>query len=767
VQHPGSTSTPPTLRGGAGAALPMLRSRMGYRLAVDLGTTYTAATRWRDGDARPEVVTLGSRAAAMPSVVFVDADGSVLVGDAADARAVDEPSRVAREFKRRLGDPAPVLVGGSPWAPEALMAQLLRAVVARATSVEGGGPASITLTHPATWGPYKLEQFRQVARLADVTVPTAFVAEPVAAAAHYATTERVPAGTVVAVYDLGGGTFDATVLRVGVDGAAVVLGVPEGIDRFGGIDVDAAVFEHVQAHVPHLFAGLDPDDPVTGAVLAQVRSSCRLAKEALSDDTQASIVVALPAGAAQVRLTRSELEAAIRPQLAQTIGATQRAVRSAGLTDADVDRVLLVGGASRTPAIAETVAGSLGRPVAVDADPKHAVALGAALVAAAPVTPPAPAPEPVAPAPPPPVVAPTAAPEIPVEPAAPQTGRRRTAVLIGGLGLAVAAVVAAFVAWPTGSDGGSDGDGDAATEGVLAGAGVGLAAAGGVTLDDGRVLVADTDNHRVIAIDQDGVATTIAGTGGRGGAGDGGQATAAQLADPGGVALLPDGRVLVADTGNHRLRVIDADGTIRAFAGDGRSGFVGDGGPPADARFAFPQGVSVADDSRILVADTGNDRVRVIDADHATITTLAGTNVNGFSGDGGPAIEAHLDQPQAAVALGDRVVIADGENNRIRVVDAGGAISTIAGIGSAGDAGDGGSAVAAQLHFPRDLAAYGNQILVVDTGSGRVRAIDPGGSIETLVEAVELGSAAPLAIAVEDDRVVVTTDDGEVVAFVP
>src|SRR4249920_2048133 len=131
---------------------------MGYQLGIDLGTTWTAAAICRsDGHRRaePEVVTLGTRSAAVPSVLFVAPDGSIVVGEAAERRALTHPDRVIREFKRRIGDPTPIIVGGRAWTPQDLSACLVRWVVSRVAEREGGPPTRIALTHPASWGPHK------------------------------------------------------------------------------------------------------------------------------------------------------------------------------------------------------------------------------------------------------------------------------------------------------------------------------------------------------------------------------------------------------------------------------------------------------------------------------------------------------------------------------------------------------------------------------------------------------------------------------------
>jgi streptogramin lyase/actin-like ATPase involved in cell morphogenesis len=352
-----------------------------YQLGVDVGTTYTAAAVHRDR--KVEVVSLGDRAMTIPSVVHVASDGSVLVGEAADRRAVPEPERVAREFKRRMGDATPMLLGGAPYSAEALTAKLLRWVVDKVSEVEGGPPEAIAVTHPANWGPFKLDRLDQAIRLADLDGVTTLT-EPEAAAIHYASNERVEPGAVVAVYDLGGGTFDAAVLRKSSEGWEI-LGSPEGIEQLGGIDIDETVFEHVRQAVPDAFTDLELGDGATAAAVARLRRDCVDAKEALSADTDVSIPVLLPRINTEVRLTRAELESFIGPRLQDTVGALNRALRSAGVQPDEVAAVLLVGGSSRIPYITQLVSAALHRPVAVDAHPKHAVALGAARAAAATV----------------------------------------------------------------------------------------------------------------------------------------------------------------------------------------------------------------------------------------------------------------------------------------------------------------------------------------------------------------------------------------------
>ncbi len=348
---------------------------MAYQLGIDLGTTFTCAAVSRSSG-EPEVVTLGSRGATIPSVIFVGTDGGVVVGDAAERRAVTDPDRVVREFKRRIGDPTPVMVGGRPWAPQDLSARLVRWVVDRVAEREGGPADRIAVTHPASWGQHKKEMLTSALAAQGLTVQ--FLAEPQAAAMSYAANERVPGGSTIAVYDFGGGTFDAAVVRKRDTGFGLV-GRPEGLERLGGIDFDQAVFEHVLEGMPDAFAELDDTDPAVLSAVARIRRECTEAKEALSSDTEVSIPVLLPASRGSVRLHRSEFEAMIRPQVEDTVSALRSAVISAGLAPDQLTAVLLVGGSSRIPLVAQLVSEQLSRPVAVDADPKNAIAKGAAL----------------------------------------------------------------------------------------------------------------------------------------------------------------------------------------------------------------------------------------------------------------------------------------------------------------------------------------------------------------------------------------------------
>ena len=348
---------------------------MGYRLGVDLGTTYTAAAVNVDG--RVEMLGLGIRAMQVPSVVFVRRGGEIVVGEAAEQQGAAEPSRVVREFKRRIGDSVPLVVGGAPFSAQALTARLLAWVVGIATERQGGPPEHVCVTHPANWGPFKrdlLGQAVEMAGLRNVEMCT----EPEAAAITYASRNRVAEGDRVAVYDLGGGTFDAAVLVP--DGAGFRLaGPPEGVEQLGGIDFDEAVFRHVLTSLGPEVADLDDTDPATATALARLRRDCVEAKEVLSFSIDTVVPVGLPGITRSIRLTRGDLDDMLRPAIGETVAATRRVLDSAGVAPADLAAIVLVGGSSRIPLVSEMLSAEFGRPLALDNHPKHDVALGAAI----------------------------------------------------------------------------------------------------------------------------------------------------------------------------------------------------------------------------------------------------------------------------------------------------------------------------------------------------------------------------------------------------
>ena len=229
--------------------------------------------------------------------------------------------------------------------------------------------------------------------------------------------------------------------------------------------------------------------------------------------------------------------------------------------------------------------------------------------------------------------------------------------------------------------------------------------------------------------DQSWTITTVAGTGERGFAGDGGPAVRAQLNGPFDVGFDPAGDLYFSDTFNHRIRRIDGhSGIITTVAGNGTAGYSGDGGPAMAASFNEPYGIAVDRRSNIYVADRHNHCVRRIDGATGIVTTFAG-NGTGYSGDGGAAARAGLVEPNG---LGfdpaqQRLFIADVADHRVRVVDLGsGTITTFAGTGAAAHTGDGGPAAAAGVFGARAVkVAHDGTVYILERQGSTLRAVDP------------------------------------------
>ena len=254
----------------------------------------------------------------------------------------------------------------------------------------------------------------------------------------------------------------------------------------------------------------------------------------------------------------------------------------------------------------------------------------------------------------------------------------------------------------------------------------------------GNLFIADRGNHRIRKVDAStGNISTVAGNGAGGFGDEGGPAVEVPLANPRSVALGAEGNIYIVDTDIHLIRKVDAStGNISTVAGTGQGGGSGDGGPAVEAHLANPRSVALDAAGNIYIADRDTHRIRKVDASTGNIFTVAGNGWEGGSGDGGPAVEAQLYLPSGVAVDGSgNIYIADTDNHRIRKVDAAtGNISTVAGNGWDGYGGDGGPAVKAQLYFPFGLAVDGaGNIYVADRGNNRIRKVDAAtGNISTI-----------------------------------
>jgi sugar lactone lactonase YvrE len=256
----------------------------------------------------------------------------------------------------------------------------------------------------------------------------------------------------------------------------------------------------------------------------------------------------------------------------------------------------------------------------------------------------------------------------------------------------------------------------------------------GVALDAaGNLYIVDNNNERIRKVDTKGIITTVAGNGGKGYSGDGGPAANASLDTPYGVALDPAANLYIADRMNNRIRKLGAKGIITTVAGNGGRAYSGDGGPAANTSLNLPLDMAFDAAGSMYIADYVNQRIRMVDS-QGIITTVAGNGNDGYSGDGGAASKASLSRP-AGVAFdaADDLYIADCYNHRVRKLDSKGVITTVAGNGMPDYSGDGGAATKASLGYLHRLAfdAFGN-LYIADSSNNRIRKVDINGIIATV-----------------------------------
>ncbi|GLY99749.1 Hsp70 family protein [Actinoplanes sp. NBRC 103695] len=362
------------------------QGRQRHALGVDFGTSNTVAVaQWADGRARPLLID-GSPL--LPSAVFAEADGPLAVGRDAVYSARIDPSRFEPNPKRRI-DEDRVLLGDREVRTVEMIAAVLSRVAEEWRNAAGQVPPAVTLTCPAAWGATRRTLLAEAATMAGLA-DARLVAEPVAAATYFAGVlgRDVPIGSVVVVHDFGAGTFDASVVARTADGFEVLA--VDGRDDVGGLDIDAALIEHLAAGDERWRPLLTPETLTERRAQRQLWDDVRIAKERLSRAQAADLVV--PLLNHEVHITRDELEKLARPLLDQTVRVTKDLIDWARLPEGQLAGVFLVGGASRIPLVATLLHRALGvAPVAIE-QPELVVAEGSlladeALLASAPAAP--------------------------------------------------------------------------------------------------------------------------------------------------------------------------------------------------------------------------------------------------------------------------------------------------------------------------------------------------------------------------------------------
>jgi actin-like ATPase involved in cell morphogenesis len=351
-------------------------------LGIDFGTSNTVAMlRTNDGRMRP---LLFDGSPLLPSSVYLGTDGRMLVGRDAERNARLDPSRFEPNPKRRIDD-GQIFLGEAELPVPRVFGYVLGQVSGEARRQLGGAPDEVRLTHPARWGERRRSLLIQAAQTAGLGNPL-LIAEPVGAASYFTAVlgSAVPVGRSLAIYDLGGGTFDATVVRRTQAGFEVLA--EEGLPDVGGLDFDHAIVEHLghtyQGSHPDLWSRLaNPADANDRRYRRMLYEDVRGAKEMLSRTSSADIH--LPALEVDAHLTREEFDTLIRPYLERTVTCLQRAIESARLSPQQLVGIFLVGGSSRIPLAAHLIHSELGMAPTTLEQPETVVVEGALCIGAA------------------------------------------------------------------------------------------------------------------------------------------------------------------------------------------------------------------------------------------------------------------------------------------------------------------------------------------------------------------------------------------------
>ena len=348
-------------------------------VGIDLGTTNSEIAVYRNG--RPEVLGDARGRVILPSVVALSETGELLVGEEARNQFLLYPERTVRSIKRRMGTDDTVRLGERDYKPQEISAIILSRLKAIAREALGRPVRQAVITVPAYFSDAQRQATREAGEIAGLEV-VRIINEPTAAALVYEAAQHQ--GKRILVYDLGGGTFDVSVVRI--EGGVVEVIASHGNNQLGGDDFDHKIVEHVLAHLKRRHG---VDIASQARAMARVSRAAETAKKQLSEAPFARIQEeylterdGTPVNL-DLELARDDYEAMIAPFIEETLGAIHIALDSANLTASQVDEVLLVGGATRTPMIRRRLVAAFGKEPRGEVDPDLCVALGAAIQGAA------------------------------------------------------------------------------------------------------------------------------------------------------------------------------------------------------------------------------------------------------------------------------------------------------------------------------------------------------------------------------------------------
>ncbi|MHB1590334.1 MAG: Hsp70 family protein [Sulfuricella sp.] len=346
-------------------------------VGIDLGTTNSEVAVVRDG--RVEVIPVSDGVRILPSVVGIADDGALLVGEPARNQYVLRPERTVRSIKRRMGEYTRVSMGDKDYSPQEISAMILRRLKKIAEDYLEQPVNKAVITVPAYFSDAQRQATREAGEIAGLEV-VRIINEPTAAALAYESGHQ--GARTALVYDLGGGTFDVSV--VNLEGDVVEVLASHGDNHLGGDDFDQKIVDFVLEHIRQQ-CGADASQSATA--MARLQRAAEAAKIALSDRPFATIIEeyllehqGVPVHLS-LEISRQDYEAMIAPYIAETLDATHVALSGAHLTVSDIDEILLVGGATRTPLVARRLEEALGLQPRGELNPDLCVAMGAAIQA--------------------------------------------------------------------------------------------------------------------------------------------------------------------------------------------------------------------------------------------------------------------------------------------------------------------------------------------------------------------------------------------------
>ncbi|MHB1565012.1 MAG: Hsp70 family protein [Leptospirillum sp.] len=347
-------------------------------IGIDLGTTNSEVAVVRNGSV--EVIPISEDLFILPSVVGIGDDGALLVGDAAKNQYLLHPERTVRSVKRRMGEFTKITMGDKEYAPQEISAMILRKLKKTAEDFLGQPVGKAVITVPAFFSDAQRQATREAGEIAGLEV-VRVINEPTAAALTYES--RTEKSVKALVYDLGGGTFDVSV--VNMEGEVVEVLASHGNNQLGGDDFDLKIVDYLIGHLKKAHEGIDP--AADQIVMARLFRAAEAAKMTLSDFPYAAISEeylmehkGIPVHL-QTEISRSEYESLVEPYIDETIDAVHVALSGARLMTSQIDEILLVGGSTRTPLIVRRLEEDLGILPRGEMNPDLCVAMGAAIQA--------------------------------------------------------------------------------------------------------------------------------------------------------------------------------------------------------------------------------------------------------------------------------------------------------------------------------------------------------------------------------------------------